>query len=121
MTAPVDLDAIEARAAAATPGPWKHIASERGDRESERTHTVSQIERGGHLAIARVRSWDQQPENATFIASARTDVPAMAREIRELRAEVAALKAGVQQLDANWSKTHRLALETALAKKGDIK
>ncbi len=86
MTAPVDLDAIEARAAAATQGPWC-------------TRALRLLLRFGRKNDGPWNEADEdEPENgwalphdddAAFIASARTDVPAMAREIRELRAELA--------------------------------
>ncbi len=83
MTAPCDLDAIEARTAAATPGPWTaqgypYIAGPMKDRR--------------------------------FIAHARTDVPAMAREIRSLRANALALVGACE--------IGRIALEKAQAEAG---
>jgi hypothetical protein len=59
----IDLDAIEARANAATPGPWKE----------------------GSNDVYSVR-------NAAFIAAARTDVPALIARVRELEAECERLK-----------------------------
>lgn len=60
--AKLDLDAIEIRASLATPGRW--------------------------------RPWDRgvsRREDAEFITAARTDVPALAAEVRRLRARVAGL------------------------------
>jgi hypothetical protein len=67
---PVDLDAIDAREAAATPGLW--IASTTG------YPTVFR----GHHTVPYIQA------DADFIAHARTDVPAMSAELRELRAEI---------------------------------
>ncbi len=59
----INLDEIERRANAATPGPWKEGASD--------------------VYIVR---------NAAFIAAARTDVPALIARVRELEAECERLK-----------------------------
>lgn len=71
------LDEIEARANAATPGPWT---------VSEDYSDVVGPE-GDQLASY----WNPTSEtrNGEFIAHARTDVPALVAEIRRLRAELA--------------------------------
>ncbi|MET7975790.1 hypothetical protein ABZW44_22645 [Streptomyces mirabilis] len=74
------LAAIEARLAAATPGPW--TVSEDYDDVLD--------SQGAHLASywnpsSRIR-------NGEFIAHARADVPLLAGEVRRLRAEVAAAR-----------------------------
>ena len=87
---PLDLDPIEAREKAATKGPW----------------TVSQDyddvldSQGAHLASywnpsSRIR-------NGEFIAHARTDVPAMAAEIRRLRTELATARAAAITDVGDW-------------------
>jgi hypothetical protein len=86
MTTPLDLDAIQARADKATPGPWDifTIASEAG--------TSSRIFREGELPVDLAHipmDWNGEGENAAFIAHARADVPALVAEARALRAEVA--------------------------------
>ena len=78
---PEELDAIEQRANAATPGPWELVdwfsAVEPG-----RTDLGSPIgEVGCDLAIA----------DAEFVAAARTDIPALIAEIRRLRRELGRL------------------------------
>jgi hypothetical protein len=79
MTTTNDLDAIETRAAAATEGPWiEEHSAEAGscviphDAESTRE------------AVARTFLYESVAD-AEFIAHARTDVPALVAEIRELR------------------------------------
>ncbi len=62
---PLDLDAIEARCDAATRGPWK-VDLDVFDKQG------------------------QELRDATFIAAARTDVPALLALVRELEAEKAA-------------------------------
>jgi hypothetical protein len=86
---PLNLDEIEARAAAATPGPW--------------TTDGWEIYQGTGAGIPDLMKWvgetcraddyDGSRNDAAFIAHARTDVPAMTAEIRRLRAQVAAVTA----------------------------
>jgi hypothetical protein len=71
---PLDLDAIEARAAAATPGPWT-TSSEWSVRTGARDDEL----------VACVQYKDHG-RDAAFIAAARTDVPALVAECRALRA-----------------------------------
>jgi hypothetical protein len=98
-----ELDSIEQRAAAATPGPW-YVRFLDDDFASSlvAVSTVPDTGRGerwpsfdhremvaGTLIQAPARyidvedsKWD---ENAAFIAAARTDVPLLVEEIRRLR------------------------------------
>jgi hypothetical protein len=79
----LDLDAIEARAEAATPGPWY---------EDDVTFGT------GTLVIARFDdtvvqcslplSHTRSAPNADFIAHARTDIPALVAELRAARADI---------------------------------
>lgn len=93
----LDLDTIEHRANAATPGPWY---TESSDEPQERLISTRQPEnRIGHqqwsgLAIAN--GCDDFPDegalvaadNAEFIAHARTDIPALVKAIRDLYAGI---------------------------------
>lgn len=90
-----ELQAIEARANAATLGPW--AASEFIG------HTggcvLARIDDEGDTArIAETRwRWSalgmwQHKANLEFIASARQDIPALVAEVRQLRAALAAVK-----------------------------
>jgi hypothetical protein len=94
----LDLDAIEARATAASPGPW-------------RTHDTH-LDIGGHTAtvlrneasatelVAWLPTRSNEPWNNTrncwadaeFIASSRADVSALVAELRRTRAALAELK-----------------------------
>lgn len=107
---PLDLRAIEARAAAATPGPWgfydgSNYADIAADMEVTSPGSYNYREK-----VARLEDedyWDdpahedddeeqaseQMAANAAFIAHAREDVPAMAAEIRRLRTELATARA----------------------------
>lgn len=111
-TTPLDLDAIEARANAATRGPWGYFD---GDDYADIAADYQQTGRGSYTSrqgIARIEAdaffddpahedadeddaADQMRANATFIVEARNDVPAMAAELRQLRAELAAAKAKI--------------------------
>ncbi len=71
---PLALDAIEARATAATAGPWVSDGV-----EIWLTH--------GDIVIATLHP-DRIPEDAEFIGHSRMDVPALAAEVRRLRAEL---------------------------------
>jgi hypothetical protein len=84
-TQSLDLDAIEARAEAATPGPWTtdgwEIYQGTGDGAPDLMRWVGET--------CRADDYDGSRADAAFIAHAREDVPAMAAEIRRLRAELA--------------------------------
>jgi len=78
----IDLDEIERRANAATPGPWrdKHqVCSEVWGQAPDSQTCSMQIARIGHAQFDAL--------NAAFIAAARTDVPALIARVRELEAE----------------------------------
>lgn len=106
----VDLDAIEARAEAATEGPW-HAADEHGNwagagpawcvclmRPGFEGMDDSDVDergrRGGYLGdIADI---GDSEADAEFIAHARTDVPALVAAVRTLTAENERLQAEVK-------------------------
>lgn len=68
----LDLDAIQARVEAATPGPWVH--------EDPGFHANRITSERGDIAYTIVEEADGQ-----FIIHAREDVPRMVAEIRRLR------------------------------------
>lgn len=80
---PVDLDlaAVEARAAAATPGPWVV------ERCSDGRESISAPEWDGGVWVAATEDYatDYATEDAEFIAHARSDVPALVAEVKRLR------------------------------------
>jgi hypothetical protein len=107
----LDLDAIEARAEAATPGPW--------------------IVSGGVIHSPIREPWDGKPNavivdahifepNADFIAHARTDIPALVAELRAAR-EVVEAAAGFSAFmnedaeDLQWPDEQLADLAAALA------
>lgn len=79
-----DVDAIEARADAATAGPWKEWAT--NDDPS-----VVYFEDGAAFHIARFTGWNNHYPDRAFVANARTDVPRLCAEVRRLRAALAAV------------------------------
>lgn len=99
----LDIAAIRARAEAATPGPWEHY--EHPERESDDPH-----DRSDDVRLPGGTSWRHNPiavetrhHDAAFIASARTDVPALCDaleaaelEIRTLRTIHACLPSGLE-------------------------
>jgi hypothetical protein len=78
-TLELDLEAIQARCAVATAGPWK---ADRGSIVSD----TELIAVGGDEMGAQFNTAD-----AEFTAHAREDVPALHAEVLRLRAQVAAL------------------------------
>lgn len=98
MTAPLtdsELDAVEQRAAASTPGPWCRLAS----------NSDAVVDDDGMYVCVVPRATADDHEIA-FIASARTDVPRLVAELRAARAEICGLKtiievAGTEQLIAD--------------------
>ena len=80
----LDLDAIQARADAATPGPWVSRTCEPCAARDRLDLTI-----WGHGDREMIANWSEQDEfysgDAEFIAHARTDVPALVAEVRALR------------------------------------
>ena len=84
-TEPIDLDAAQALADAATPGPWRWGDDNDGN---------------GNTLIRAGRRWDAlanleytSDEDGDFICQARTLVPALIAELLEARAVIAEVKA----------------------------
>ena len=83
-----DLDQIEHRAAAAWPGPWQSFVE--GRDHTSGSSIIRKGEgpnRGEDIEFTGVSEADQD-----FIAAAREDVPRLVHEVRELRAQVVALR-----------------------------
>lgn len=95
-TKPVlDLDAIEARANAATPGPWKRLPSLSIDYAVE-----SEVSKGCGVPDLMIDlSGDSARADADFIAAARTDVPALVAEVRRLRVAIGVGREGIIERD----------------------
>ena len=83
-----DLEAIQARADAATAGPWREFISDVYAIKGCGVPVCSDC-REVHLAeiVADEDEADNREADAEFIAHAREDVPALIREVSRLRAE----------------------------------
>lgn len=78
----LDLDDIQARADAATEGPWTaHTAGERG---GDHWYICDEGESIAHVSANDGVNEDQREPDAEFIAHAREDVPALIARVREL-------------------------------------
>jgi hypothetical protein len=85
-----ELDAIESRAKAATPSPWK-IGDPNAHSDylirAQQTHKEFGVDDWPLLSTANnnpgLGAW---PANAAFVCAARDDVPALVAEVRKLRA-----------------------------------
>jgi hypothetical protein len=118
ISQPLNLDEIEARAAAATPGPW-----------FVETHapTLSRLvcSEDGTLDINFGYVGNRTEPDAEFVAYARTDITAMAAEIRRLRDQLTAVTALCDEQDMaarlfelptpEWIAAVRRAIEDATA------
>lgn len=78
------LAEIEARAQAATEGPWRVQSVRRADNEIG--VFVAYV---GSLAVLANEPNKSEQEDATFVAHARTDIPDLLAEVRRLRAVLA--------------------------------
>lgn len=92
----IDIDAIEARANAATPGPWEIAPllcgpDGQGVYQSESFGPICEV------GDPYPRGDNRPQENMVFIAAARQDVPALCSALRETRA---ALEAETKRADA---------------------
>ena len=99
MSAPITaerLAEIEARANAATEGPWRASTGRTYDTTTGKAapveHYVSRGDDDVGIAsdVCDSRTGEQSEPNALFIAHARTDVPALVAEVRRLTAALAA-------------------------------
>jgi hypothetical protein len=97
---PLDLDRIEARAEAATPGPW--FAKENDLIGGWCVMPVDDVPSNGVYEVADFA----HREAAEFIAAARTEVPALVAWVRALEAEVQQLQEQNGRLEA-WRATPR--------------
>lgn len=94
-----ELEAIEARANAATPGPWERWPDDvdGGDGWALVSDADGEPVVGAHPCPLE-QCADAEADYA-FIAHARSDVPALIAEVRRLRSERDALRVRLDQLD----------------------
>ena len=94
----LDLDAIEARAAAATLGPWIAYRPAEYRHDYRIATTAPEMNRNREWYVGRLtRSHENEAHpslhDAEFIAAARSDVPALVALARAQSAEIATLRA----------------------------
>ena len=91
----IDIDAIEARADAATPGPWMWEISEYSaclfGHNQKSDHPLQLIK--APIKSDEFACYWPNAQDAAFIAASRHDVPALCAELRRLRAELADVRA----------------------------
>lgn len=88
VTEGVDLEAIEARANAATPGKWTAWDVVSSDEETETVIMGDSV--GPAIDSSRVAliQFGHEEGDAQFIAHARQDIPALIAEVRDLRSRL---------------------------------
>jgi len=104
----IELDAIEARAKAATKGPWE--IQKHGGVEALFAQTmVDDVPvHGLNLVYLSEPDWNW-PANSAFIAASRSDVEVLVAELRAARAKLRAVAA----LPAKWRARNYLDYELA--------
>jgi len=114
----LDLDAIEARAQAATPGPWELEREELSDDFSDEEQdgaffsNIGPWEIQGHADLyVHAPDHDRVEADAAFMESAQPDVLALVTEVRRLRIERGIL---VDRQEAAELKASRAAKEARL-------
>jgi hypothetical protein len=108
-----ELDAIEARANAATEGPWEHRPVKERDGTLVLTYpeiiflpnntVVARTYAWGNREAPRSAAdkWQEAAGTAEFIAAARTDVPALVAEVRRLQEAMTLASADLRHLYRN--------------------
>lgn len=86
----LDLDEIEQRANAATPGPWRIVRDQTDGFYGEEAYDIhagdgSTVAQGGTLEDGGPSVGACYHEDAEFIAHAREDIPALIAEVKRLR------------------------------------
>lgn len=113
------LAEIEARASAATPGPWRASTGRTHDPSTGRVTSVEHwISRGDDDVgitgdVSDSRTGEPSLANAAFIAHARADVPALVAEVRRVGAENAMLRSATDAAVDGVRATLPAALEIA--------
>jgi len=97
-----DLTAIEARAEAATEGPWESYQDQMriGDEVIEPLSVVKRVKKPGVTEMHFVAPMVNTEDDQSFIAHARTDVPALLAMVREQAAKLAAVRELAEEWDS---------------------
>lgn len=91
LAAGLDLDAIQARADAAYPGPWRAGTVEKEGKVWGRDPDALGGPSVGEHCLFSANTFYSHTDNRVFVAHARTDVPALVKALREARVEIARL------------------------------
>lgn len=101
----VNLDAIKARLAAATPGPWEWSV------RPKRHMLIHRFSERGHLTVLETEGDSEYAEypcaneaDRAFIEHAPSDIAALIAEVERLRAERAAVVAWLREMDEAWGR-----------------
>lgn len=84
-----DLDVVEARANAATPGPWRQGYLWDGEYWVDGDAETGSVKIGDMVVPLGYRPTAPHYADAHFVARSREDVPALVNEVRALRATLA--------------------------------
>ena len=85
-----ELQAIKDRADAASKGPWGHESTQYRLRDGDPYRTVNVIYEGANIFCITPDTSDDCDINATFIAHARSDIPALIAEVELAKEHVLA-------------------------------
>ena len=94
-----ELDAIAARAEAATPGPWVFAPSSQGSLEHGCVLVGGRLGNGLGDDGLHVGEEEFGVHDAAFIAAARTDVPALVAALREANAKIARMQMRIETVE----------------------
>jgi hypothetical protein len=99
----VDLDALEAALARATPGEWTVEMDGPDDDDSPCDVVIPEINRILHSTEwADPEDFEQDVANAEAIVAAHNALPALIAELRQLRARITPEVIGEKHRDGNW-------------------
>jgi hypothetical protein len=86
---PEEISEIEARAEAATPGPWEGSSAFRWYPHKDVEPLIGVLGPNDENAVCWVPDeWDQWEANNSFIAHAREDIPKLMAEVRRQKKEI---------------------------------
>ncbi|MES2210997.1 MAG: hypothetical protein V4515_12595 [Chloroflexota bacterium] len=96
----LDLDAVQARADAATPGPWR-VVERGGGPDADDGSSILWIgyESGDRPEFAWLDPDEATDADAEFIAHARADVPALLARLAEVEADEATLGVAIEEVE----------------------
>jgi hypothetical protein len=93
----LDLNAIEARANAATSGPWEEVVDDHGRGRIDASVWSDSI---GYYIAEKISSGQRHVADAEFIAHAREDVSALVSEARLLRRKLTLLVSAAEAVES---------------------